>query len=78
MLMPPEEAQFGRSGEWAGGGGACACAPAPANRFDPQTLQNRASFGRLVPHFGQFILFPFLEAISARSIRAPHSFLATL
>jgi len=34
---------------------------AVALMFDPQTLQNRASVGRLVPHFGQVIVTPFTE-----------------
>jgi len=34
---------------------------AVALMFDPQTLQNRASVGRLVPHFEQVIVSPSVE-----------------
>src|SRR5262249_37081552 len=44
-------------------GGAWTPAPAVALKFDPQTLQNRASFGRLFPHFGQFIIFLSLRLV---------------
>src|SRR5262245_41261078 len=64
MRMPPAP-EYPLEGAEGGGGGAWAPAPAIPIKFDPQALQNRASFGRLFPHFGQFIVFPFVETIQS-------------
>jgi hypothetical protein len=53
--------------------GADGDAPAVALRFDPQTLQKRASFGRLVPHFGQFIMIISFKGAANRQFAVASS-----
>jgi hypothetical protein len=61
MLAEPPDGVNPTFAEPLGGVNPTFAVGAVALMFDPQTLQNRASVGRLVPHFEQVIVAPSME-----------------